>query len=452
MSNKNIIEQIKSNINIYIEELSKFINYKTIAVENNKVEFENASKYLEKLLLVAGISDIKIINEFGNKIIFAQSNINNGLKTILLYAHYDVQPAEPLDLWDSDPFKLTVKNNFLFGRGVADDKTLLFSIIKALKVIKNNKLALKYNIKIIFDPSEEAGSIELNNLFKSKNLKNYLDLLKCDVLLACDSDMISKEIPSISTSVRGILAFEITIFGPNRDLHSGAFGGVVGNPITEMCQVLGKIHDLDNKIMISDFYENVEDNGEKLIDIDPDLLKKDLGVNDFICEKGYSLKQGCTTRPTFEINGIYGGYNGNGSKTIIPTSCTAKITCRLVGNQTPDEIFVKIHDYFRKNIRSAFRFKINREDQGSISVNSNTNSTEFKKFVSILSNVYNKEISFDKTGGSIPVISRFKELLNCEIIFVGFAYSDCNCHGPNENYSLDSLEKGIYTLVEYLSN
>ncbi len=453
MSNTDIDSQIELNINKYISELSKLIESKTIAIDDNKPEFNEATEYLKNLLTSSGINDIKIINEFGNQIIFAQNNIDKNLKTVLLYAHYDVQPAEPLNLWNSDPFKLTIKDNYLFGRGVADDKTLLYSIIKALELIKNNKLNLNYNIKIVFEPSEESSSIELNKLFKDENnLQKYKDLFKCDVLLACDSDMISEEKPSISTSVRGILATEVTIFGPNRDLHSGSYGGVVGNPITEMCRLLDNIHDLDNKIKIHGFYDNVNNfNEDELIDIDLEDLKKDIEVDDVIYEKGYTLKQCCTTRPTFEINGIYGGYNGKGSKTIIPNYCVAKISCRLVDNQVPYEIFNKIQEYFKNNIRKAFKFKIDRNDEGSMAVNSNTNSNEFRKIVNILSDVYNKKIVFDKVGGSIPIISKFKEVLGCDVIFVGFAYNNCNCHGPNENYSLQSLKNGIKTLVNYLT-
>ena len=449
-----IDSQIESNINTYIAELSKLIELKTVAIDDNKNEFDEASEYIKNLLIFSGINDILIINEFGHQIIFAQNNINKNLKTVLLYAHYDVQPAEPLNLWNSDPFKLSVKDNYLFGRGVADDKTLLYSIIKALEIIKNNNLDLNYNIKIIFEPSEESSSIELNRLFKcDSNLQKYKDLFKCDVLLACDSDMISEEKPSISTSIRGILAAEITIFGPNRDLHSGSFGGFIGNPITEMCRLLGNIHDLDNKIKIAGFYDNVMDfSKDELVDIDLDSLKKGLEIDDFIHEKGYSLKQCSTTRPTFEVNGIFGGYNGKGSKTIIPNYCVAKISCRLVDNQRPDEIFEKIDKYFRNNIRRAFKFKIDREEEGSVAVNSNVDSSEFKKLVRVLSDVYNKKIVFDKVGGSIPIISKFKEILGCDVIFVGFAYNNCNCHGPNENYSLQSLKNGIKTLVRYLTS
>ena len=437
----------------YINELTGLIKLKTVSAENELDVFIKASNYIRELLLNSGISDIKIINDYGKPIIFAQKIINENYKTVLLYAHYDVQPAEPLHLWNSDPFTLTIKNNIFFGRGVADDKTLLFSIIKAIQLVNETNKELKYNVKLIFDPSEESGSRELFKMFNDDKKKEYYkNLLKCDTLLACDSEMNSKEQPTISVSVRGILSIELTIFGPNKDIHSGSFGGLVGNPITEMCRLLGNIHNSDNTIIIEDFYENVNccsDND--IIGINEDEIKSDLEVVSFDKERGFTSKQVCTIRPTFELNGIYGGHTGSGSKTIIPSFCTGKISCRLVDNQDPDEILKKIDNHISKNIKKCFRYKLEKVENGSIAIQSDTRSDEFEKFIHLMEDEFKKKIMFDKMGGSIPIVSEFKKNLLCGIVFVGFAYNNSNCHGPNENYSIESFEKGIKILFRYLT-
>ena len=437
----------------YINELEELIKLKTVSAENELDIFDEASIYIKRLIINSGIEDVKIINDYGKPIIFAQKIINESYKTVLLYAHYDVQPAEPLNLWNSDPFVLTIKNEYLYGRGVADDKTLLFSIIKAIQLINETNSELKYNIKIIFDPSEESGSKELFNLFNDSNKNEYYkNLLKCDTLLACDSERNSKEEPTISISVRGILSVELTIFGPNKDIHSGTFGGLVGNPITEMCRLLGNVHDIDNKIIIDDFYKNVSTQiGKEDININEDQLKLELGVKGFNKEKGYTSKQSCTIRPTFELNGIYGGHTGSGSKTIIPSFCSAKISCRLVDNQIPDDIMKNIDTYINKNIKPCFRYELKKEENGSIAIQSDITSGEFKKVIYIMEDEFKKKIMFDKMGGSIPIISEFKNNLLCDIVFVGFAYNNSNCHGPNENYSIESFEKGIKILFRYLT-
>ena len=437
----------------YINELEELIKLKTVSAENELDVFDEASIYIKHLIINSGIEDVKIINDYGKPIIFAQKIINGSYKTVLFYAHYDVQPAEPLNLWNSDPFMLTIKNNIFYGRGVADDKTLLFSIIKALQLVNETKNGLKYNVKLIFDPSEESGSRELFNLFNDdKNKEYYKNLLKCDTLLACDSEMNSKEQPTISVSIRGILSIELTIFGPNKDIHSGSFGGLVGNPITEMCRLLGNVHNNDNAIVIEDFYKNVNScTDNDTIDINEDEIKSDLEVLSFDKENGFTSKQVCSIRPTFELNGIYGGHTGSGSKTIIPSFCTAKISCRLVDNQDPDEILKKIDNHISKNIKKCFRYELKKVENGSIAIQSDTSSEEFKKVIYLMEDEFKKKIMFDKIGGSIPIVSEFKKNLFCEIVFVGFAYSNSNCHGPNENYSIESFEKGIKILFRYLT-
>ena len=459
MDNK-INEYIEKNKEKYISELSKLISFKTVAMDkNSKNEFDNCTDYI-KNLLSDYVDKITLITDFGNPIIIAEKHISDDLPTVLLYAHYDVQPETPLDLWNSDPFILTKKGDFLLGRGVADDKSHLLEIIKTLELIKKNDLNLKYNIKILFEPSEECGSKELNN-FLDSNLKE-VNLLKCDTLLACDSSLISNEKPSITVGLRGCVDFELTIIGPNKDIHSGMYGGVIGNPIHELCRLIDIIHDENNKITIENFYNGVENNynlREMLNKLpnNEDELKHDLDVDDFIIEQGFTSIETSRIRPTFEVNGIFGGYEGEGGKTIIPNKCTAKISCRLVNNQKTDDIYNYFWDFIKKNIRKNFKFNIIRNSKGSSAVESNINCDEIKKFINIMKEEYyqnntniNKEILFDRSGGSIPIMTKLNEKYGCNIIFVGFVNSNSNCHGPNENCEILSIEKGIKILTTYL--
>ena len=446
---------IEDNGDKIFSELSTLISYKTVAMdENSKNEFIQCSEYIKNLLLQCSFDDIKFINDFGNPIIVGEKKINTNLPTVLLYAHYDVQPATPLDLWNSDPYILTKKENLYIGRGIADDKSHLYEIIKALEFINKNNIELKYNVKILFEPSEECGSKELNKFLDSDN-DELRNILRCDILLACDSSLITDEIPSITIGLRGCIDFDLTIIGPNKDIHSGMYGGVVGNPIHELCRLMNNVHDENNKITIDNFYNGVEDNVEiknmlnKLPNED-DILKNNLDVEDFIIEKGYSSNETCRVRPTFEINGIYGGYMGKGGKTIIPNKCTAKVSCRLVNSQKPDDIYNFFCDYIKNNIRKAFKFEIIRHSKGSCAVESNINCAEFNKFLSIMKQEYGKDILYDRSGGSIPIMTRLKENYKCDIIFVGFVDSNSNCHGPNENCKISSIEKGIKILTKYL--
>ena len=450
---KKINEYIEKNKERYLSEFGKLISYKTVAMDkNSKNEFDKCTDYI-KNLLSDYVDKITLITDFGNPIIIAEKHISNNLPTVLLYAHYDVQPETPLDLWNSDPFTLTQKDNLLFGRGVADDKSHLLEIIKTLELIKNNDLNLKYNVKILFEPSEECGSNELNK-FLDSNLKE-VNLLKCDTILACDSSLISDEKPSITIGLRGCVDFDLIITGPNKDIHSGMYGGVIGNPIHEMCRLLAKIHDENNKITIENFYNGVHEDEEmsKILNKLPNNendLKHDLNVDDFIIEHGFSSIEASKIRPTFEVNGIFGGYEGKGGKTIIPTTCTAKISCRLVNDQKTDDIYNYFCDFIKKNIRKAFKYDIIRNSKGSSAVESNINCNQFKKFVNIMKEEYNNEILFDRSGGSIPIMTKLKEKFKSDIIFVGFVNNNSNCHGPNENCEIKSIEKGIKILTKHL--
>ena len=455
----NVLEYIKSHINDYVVDLKELVSYPTVAVySDSERSFVSASAMLKNHLLAAGVEDVRLLSDYGHPVIYASQSVSSPLPTVLLYAHYDVQPADPLDLWQSDPYDLVVKDGVMYGRGVSDDKSLVISIIKSLEVINKYCLDLKYNVKILFESSEESGSRELSAMLDTGNPKYefYKDLFSASTLLACDLSMSSELHPSITISCRGCVACELTIIGPNRDLHSGHYGGIIGNPIHELSRLIASLHDEDNHISVEGFYSGVSTTDEKKkmlegVKIDEDFYKKDLNVDGFVIEKGFSGYQSCRLRPTIEVNGIYGGHTKEGGKTIIPSSATAKLSMRLVDSQDPEKIFHLFERHIKKHINKAFKYKLVCNDHGSVAVESDLISPVFRSYKKALEEEYGEAAVYIRAGGSIPIMSTFKTALGCDIVFVGFGGPNSNCHGPNENYSLTSFEKGIKTLVRLLT-
>ena len=450
---------IEENIRCYVSDLKELVSYPTVAIEeDNKESFTLAAEMIKKSLLAAGVDNVQLLSDYGNPVIYGAKQVSSSLPTVLLYAHYDVQPAEPLELWETDPYDMVVRDGVMYGRGVSDDKALVISIIKALEVIHKYGLEMKYNVKIIFESSEEASSKELGAMLSHSNPQHdfYKELFSTPTLLACDLSMSSEDHPSITLSCRGCMALELTIIGPNRDIHSGHFGGVIGNPLHEICRLIASLHDDNNHVTVEGFYDGVDTTEEKKrmldgVKVDEDFYKKDLNVDGFVIEKGFTGYQSCRLRPTIEVNGIYGGHTKEGGKTIIPSSVTAKLSMRLVDNQDPERILNLFEQHIKNTINKAFKYNISYNGHGSVAVESNISSPVFSSYKKALEDEYGEKTVYIRAGGSIPIMSTFKTTLGCDIVFVGFGGPNSNCHGPNENYSLKSFEKGIKTLVRLLS-
>ena len=448
-----IDEYINIHKDRFLNELFELIKIKTISNQNQyKEEMIRAAQYIKKLLNLSDINDVQFFNDYGAPIIFAQKIKDPSLKTILFYAHYDVQPVDPLNLWNHDPFDPIIENGRIVARGASDDKGMLIMIIKALEIL-NNVNSLPCNVKIIFEGGEEKGSPELNKFLDDENNVNILD---CNHIVVCDTGMVSYETPSIATGLRGIIHFDLTLTGPCRDLHSGSYGGAVVNPIHALCKVINSLHDENNRITVEGFYDDVpqltplELEGIKKLPFDHKTYMNDLQVDSLVHDDFHKDLIAVRYEPTIEVNGIYGGYIEEGSKTIIPSSATAKFSFRLVGYQKPDDVFNKFIKHIEKVLPKGVKYQITNKDAGSIALHLSTESKMYKAASEAIKIIWGKEPITDKAGGSIPIVSKMKEKLNTEVVLLGFTSPYDKEHSPNESFCVDAFMKGITTLIYYL--
>ncbi len=398
-----------------------------------------------KSLKDAGAQVATIYETEGHPIVYGEIIADPSFPTVLVYGHYDVQPADPLELWNSGPFEPTIIDGKIFARGACDDKGQFYMHVKALEMMtKTNSMCT--NIKFVIEGEEEIGSPNLATFVKANK-----DLLKADVILISDTAMISMDTPSIDIGVRGLSYIEIEVTGPNRDLHSGVYGGAVANPITILSKMIASCHDENNHITIPGFYEDVIESSAaeraKMAEapFDEKEFMQDLGIANVWGEKGYSTNERTGIRPTLEVNGIWGGYTGEGAKTVLPSKAFAKISCRLVPNQSSKVITEKVLNYFKSiapdNVSvSAF------EHHGGEPYITPIDSHEYQSAAKAISTVFGKEPMPVRGGGSIPICSLFEQALGLKIVFMGFGLDSDNLHSPNEKYDIVNFYKGIETI------
>lgn len=398
-----------------------------------------------KSLKDAGAQVATIYETEGHPIVYGEIIADPSFPTVLVYGHYDVQPADPLELWNSGPFEPTIIDGKIFARGACDDKGQFYMHVKALEMMtKTNSMCT--NIKFVIEGEEEIGSPNLATFVKANK-----DLLKADVILISDTAMISMDTPSIDIGVRGLSYIEIEVTGPNRDLHSGVYGGAVANPITILSKMIASCHDENNHITIPGFYDDVIESSAaeraKMAEapFDEKEFMQDLGIANVWGEKGYSTNERTGIRPTLEVNGIWGGYTGEGAKTVLPSKAFAKISCRLVPNQSSKVITEKVLNYFKSiapdNVSvSAF------EHHGGEPYITPIDSHEYQSAAKAISTVFGKEPIPVRGGGSIPICSLFEQALGLKIVFMGFGLDSDNLHSPNEKYDIVNFYKGIETI------
>lgn len=365
--------------------------------------------------------------------------------TVLVYGHYDVQPADPLELWNSGPFDPLIKDGKIYARGSCDDKGQFYMHVKALEtMVKTNSLTT--NIKFCIEGEEEVGSPNLG-----KFVSSHKELLKADCVLISDSAMISLDTPSIDIGVRGLSYIEVEVTGPNRDLHSGVYGGAVANPITILAKMIASCHDENNHITIPGFYDDVvkaTDEERKLMALAPydeQEYKDDLGVKELWGEKGYSTNERTGIRPTLELNGIWGGYQGEGAKTVLPSKATAKISTRLVPNQSSEKITAMLLEYFKKIAPSSVTVNA-FEHHGGEPYMTPIDSKAYKAAAKAMEETFGKKPIPVRGGGSIPICALFEKELGIKIVFMGFGLDSDNLHSPNEKFNLENFYKGIETI------
>lgn len=404
-----------------------------------------------QLLLEAGADEAMVMPSQGNPMVFAQKTVNPEAKTVLIYAHYDVMPAEPLELWKSAPFEPEVRDGRIWARGADDDKGQSFIQVKAFEYLVRNNL-LTHNVKFIFEGEEEIGSPSLEAF-----CQDHRDLLKADVILVSDTSMLGADLPSLTTGLRGLAYWEIEVTGPNRDLHSGHFGGAVANPINVLCQMLARVVDADGRITVPGFYDDVEEVPQAERDMiahipfNEEKYKAAIGVKELFGEKGYSTLERNSCRPSFDICGIWGGYTGEGSKTVLPSKAHAKVSCRLVPHQDHHKISQLFADYIRSIAPATVQVKVTPMHGGQGYVCPIT-LPAYQAAEKGFEKAFGRKPLAVRRGGSIPIISTFEQVLGIKTVLMGFGLESNAIHSPNENIPLDILRKGIEAVVEFHLN
>ena len=404
-----------------------------------------------ELLLQAGADRAEVMPSDGNPLVFAERHVSDEAKTVLVYGHYDVMPATPLELWHSAPFEPEVREGRIWARGADDDKGQSFMQVKAFEYLVRHDL-LKHNVKFILEGEEEIGSPSLNAF-----LKKHRQLLACDVILVSDTSMLSADLPSLTTGLRGLAYWEIEVTGPNRDLHSGHFGGAVANPVNVLCEMLAKVVDENGHIQIPHFYDDVEELSAEeramiaSIPFDVERYKQSIGVDELRGEAGYSTIERNACRPSFDICGIWGGHTGEGSKTVLPSKAYAKVSTRLVPHQQHEKISQLFIDYIRQVAPRCVKVKVTPMHGGEGYV-CPISLPAYQAAEKGFEKAFGKRPLAVRRGGSIPIISDFERELGVKTVLMGFGLESNAIHSPNENMPLEMLRKGIEAVADFHLN
>ena len=446
---------IEKNKNKFLEELFELLRIPSISAKSeHKKDIITCAELLKSHLEKQGFNNCEICKTKGNPIVYGEKIIDNKLPTVLVYGHYDVQPTDPVELWNSAPFDPIVKKTSIhpegaiFARGACDDKGQMFMHIKAFEILNNNG-GFPCNIKIMIEGEEEIGSDNLE-IFIEKNKRK----LECDIILVSDTGMIDKKTPSITIGLRGMTYMEIELTGPNRDLHSGHYGGSVINPINELSRIINLLHDNEKKITIPGFYDEVieysELEREKMGSIPFSEIEyaKSVGITNPSGENGYTSIERRSIRPCLDVNGIWGGYTEEGSKTVIPSKAYAKISMRLVPNQRWKKISQLFSSYIKKIASPNVTVKLSEHHGGEPYLTS-TESKAYKSASKAYEDVFKKEPIPTKDGGSIPIIAQFEKILKSKTILMGFGLDSDAIHSPNEHYGISNFLNGIETITKF---
>ncbi len=439
-------DYLNQNKDRFLEELLALLRIPSISADSAyRADVARCAEAVKESLLNAGVDNAEICPTAGHPIVYAEKMIDASLPTVLVYGHYDVQPADPLELWHSGPFEPVIKDGKIFARGACDDKGQMFMHVKAFEVLaKTNTLAC--NVKFMIEGEEEVGSSNLGPFLEQNKEK-----LKADIVLVSDTSMISMEHPSLETGLRGLAYMEVEVVGPNRDLHSGVYGGAVANPINILCKMIASLHDENNHITIPAFYDKVDelsDADKTALNAAPFDLKEyqeELGVKEVWGEKGYSTLERTGTRPTLDVNGIWGGYIGEGAKTVLPSKANAKISMRLVPHQSSDEISALFQKHF-ESIAPANVTVTVKAHHGGEPVVTPTDSVAYKAAAKAIQTAFGKDPIPTRGGGSIPIIALFEKTLGLKTVLMGFGLDNDNIHSPNEKYDVANYYKGIETI------
>ena len=439
----------EKNKDRFLNELLELLRIPSVSARSeHKQDMVRCAEMVKKRLLEAGADKTEIFSTPGHPIVYGEKIIDPSKPTVLVYGHYDVQPAEPLDLWHSGPFDPVIKDGKIFARGSCDDKGQFYMHIKALEtMVRTNTLCT--NIKFCIEGEEEVGSSHLADF-----VKRHKGLLKSDVVLISDTAMISLEHPSIDIGVRGLSYIEVEVTGPNRDLHIGVYGGAVANPVTILAKMIASLHDENNRINIPGFYDDVQevsDTERKMMaeaPFDEKEYMDDLGVTELWGEKGYTTNERTGIRPTLEVNGIWGGYTGEGAKTVLPSKAYAKISARLVPNQDSKKMTDLLINHLKKIAPANVDLKAELHHGGEPYL-TEVDSPAYKAAAAAIKDTFGKDPIPVRGGGSIPISALFEKELGIKIVFMGFGLDSDNLHSPNEKFNLANYYKGIETIPHF---
>ena len=447
-------EYIENHKDKFLDELFDLLRIPSISADSAFAgDVQKTAEYVAKRLQEAGADNVTLEKTAGNPIVYGEKMVGPSKPTILVYGHYDVQPSVPDELWNSPPFEPTIKNGNIYARGACDDKGQMYMHLKAFETMMETN-TLHCNVKFMIEGEEEIGSTNLGIYVKENQEK-----LAADVVLISDTGMIANDIPSISIGLRGMSYVEVEVTGPKIDLHSGSYGGAVGNPINILCDMISSLHDENRHITIPGFYDKVDEvsDAERAemakTPFNLDAYKSELDVEDVLGEKGYSTIERTGIRPTLDVNGIWGGYIGEGAKTVLPSKAYAKISMRLVPSQTSAEITEMFQKHFESIAPAAVKVKVTPHHGGEAAVTP-TDSKAYRAASKAMEKTFGKKPVPTRGGGSIPIVALFEEILGLKTVLFGFGLDSDAIHSPNEKYGLFNFYKGIETIpyfYEYFS-
>jgi acetylornithine deacetylase/succinyl-diaminopimelate desuccinylase-like protein len=445
-----VLAYLEENRDRYLNELKEFLAIPSVSSQSDHTnDMRRCAEWIAQELKRIGMQNIQIMDTSGHPIVFGEWLGAAGKPTVLLYGHYDVQPVDPIELWTTPPFEATIRDGNLYARGSTDDKGQIFAHFKALEAYMKKAGGLPMNVKIIVEGEEEIGSDHLDNF-----VKEHKDLLKADLVLISDSDMFAKGVPSVCYALRGLAYMEIEVTGPNGDLHSGTFGGTVHNPIQALTEMIASLHDKNGRITIPGFYGDVtpltkaERKSFKKLPWNDKKYAKSMGVRELYGEKGFSSIERRWARPTLECNGIWGGYIGEGAKTVLPSKAFAKISMRIVPNQSSEKVAKLFEKHLKKIAPKTIALKVRNLHGGEPAITP-IDSPGVKAAVAALERGFGKKPLYQREGGSIPIVVQFKNLLGIDTVLLGIGLEEGNAHAPNEYIDLNNFFGGIRTFAHF---
>ena len=445
-------QYIETHRERFLNELMDLLRIPSVSADPKyKGDVARCAEEVKKRMEEAGLDKVEVCTTAGHPIVYGEKIVDPTKPTVLVYGHYDVQPPDPMELWDSGPFEPVIKNDMIYARGSADDKGQVYMHVKAIEVMEKNG-GLPCNVKVMIEGEEEVGSTNLS-IFVKENKER----LKADVVLISDTAMIANDVPSINTGLRGLSYVEVEVTGPDRDLHSGVYGGAVANPINVLCDMISSLHDTDRRITIPGFYDAVQElsAAERAAlaeaPFDEKAFMADLKVNAVMGEKGYSSEERSSIRPTLDVNGIWGGYIGEGAKTVLPSKAFAKISMRLVPNQKSGAITKLFQEHFEKIAPPGVTVVVRPHHGGEAAVTP-IDSPAYLAASQAMEETFGKKPIPTRGGGSIPIVALFEQELGLKTVLFGFGLDSDNIHSPNEKYGVFNYFQGIRTIPRFFRN